>query len=124
MTNKATRIFYQDYPNTPFIYAQYTVGERIFRSKYKIIALGHYPQNVKYTQKNKSAVQYQIPDGYIVKTDVADRILCCETKYTLANRVLYTITWKEGQAEWMVSSERSASGAVNAFLKVFNYRFN
>lgn len=43
----------------------------------------------------------------------------CETKYTLANKVLYTITWKEGRAEWVVSSERSASGAVNAFLKVF-----
>ena len=46
-------------------------------------------------------------------------MLRCETKYTLANKVLYTITWKEGRAEWMVSSERSASGAVNAFLKVF-----
>lgn len=45
-------------------------------------------------------------------------MLCCETKYTLENKVLYTITWKEGRAEWIVSSERSASGAVNAFLKV------
>ncbi|PKB96069.1 hypothetical protein RhiirA5_432153 [Rhizophagus irregularis] len=47
-------------------------------------------------------------------------MLCCETKYTLANKVLYTITWKEGRAEWMVSSERSASGAVNEFLKKTN----
>jgi hypothetical protein len=53
-----------------------------------------------------------------VKTEIADQMLCCETKYTLANKVLYTIIWKEGQAEWMVSNERSASGAVNAFLKV------
>ena len=47
-------------------------------------------------------------------------MLCCETKYTLDNKVLYIITWKEGRAEWMVSSERSASGAVSAFLKVIN----
>jgi len=46
-------------------------------------------------------------------------MLCCEIKYILANKILYTITWKEGRAEWMVSSERSATGAVNAFLKVF-----
>ncbi|PKY50972.1 hypothetical protein RhiirA4_467760 [Rhizophagus irregularis] len=46
-----------------------------------MIVLGHYPQNVKYTQKiGRSAVQYQIPDGYI----------------------------KKGRAEWMLSSERSA----------------
>lgn len=53
-----------------------------------------------------------------MKTEIADQMLCCETKYTLANKVLYTITWKERRAEWMVSSERSASGAVNEFLKV------
>ncbi|PKY42279.1 hypothetical protein RhiirA4_456041 [Rhizophagus irregularis] len=44
-------------------------------------------------------------------------MLYCETKYTLENKVLYTITWKEGRAEWIVSSKQSASGAVNAFLK-------
>ncbi|POG66794.1 hypothetical protein GLOIN_2v1801857 [Rhizophagus irregularis DAOM 181602=DAOM 197198] len=77
--------------------------------------------NIKYTQKNNhNAVQYPIPDGYNVKTEIADQMLCCETKYTLANKVLYTITWKERRAEWMVSSERSASGAVNEFLKKTN----
>ena len=40
------------------------------------------------------------------------------TKLKNLNKVLYTITWKKGQAEWTVSSERSASGAINAFLKV------
>jgi len=112
------RIFNEDYPNNPYIYALYTSGGKIFHSKYKIIVLGHYPHNVKYTQKNKHGVQYQIPDGYIVKTEVAGQMLCCETKYTFASKVLYTITWREGQAEWMVSSEWSASGAVSAFLKV------
>uniref|UniRef100_U9TBQ2 Uncharacterized protein n=1 Tax=Rhizophagus irregularis (strain DAOM 181602 / DAOM 197198 / MUCL 43194) TaxID=747089 RepID=U9TBQ2_RHIID len=58
-----------------------------------MLTLGHYPQNVKYIQKSgRSAVQYQIPNGYIVKTEVADQMLYCETKYTLENKVLYTIT--------------------------------
>ena len=82
------------------------------------MALGYYPQNVKYTQK-RYGVQYQIPDEYIVITEIASQMIRCETKYTFADKVLYTITWKEGRAEWMVSSERSASGAISAFLKVF-----
>jgi hypothetical protein len=53
-----------------------------------------------------------------MKTEIAKRMLHCETKYISANKVLYTITWKEDRAEWMVSSERSSSGAVSAFLKV------
>ncbi|PKK61451.1 hypothetical protein RhiirC2_718407 [Rhizophagus irregularis] len=111
------RIFYHDYPNNPYIDAQYTAGNKVFRSRYKIIELGFYLQNVKYTQKRNN-IQYQIPDGYIVKTEVANQVLHYETKYTIANKVLYTITWKEGHAKWVVSSERSASGAVDAFLKV------
>ncbi|PKY55917.1 hypothetical protein RhiirA4_487351 [Rhizophagus irregularis] len=65
-------------------YIMYTSSGKIFHSKYKIIALRHYSQNVKYTQKNKYGVQYQIPDEYIVKTEVASQMLCCETKYTFA----------------------------------------
>uniref|UniRef100_U9UUP7 Uncharacterized protein n=1 Tax=Rhizophagus irregularis (strain DAOM 181602 / DAOM 197198 / MUCL 43194) TaxID=747089 RepID=U9UUP7_RHIID len=42
-------------------------------------------------------------------------MLCCETKYTFASKVLYTVTWKEGRAEWMVSSERSASARIEQF---------
>ncbi|PKC10462.1 hypothetical protein RhiirA5_414336 [Rhizophagus irregularis] len=99
--------------------AQYTAGNKVFRSRYKIIELGFYLQNFKYTQKRNN-IQYQIPDGYIVKTEVANQVLRYETKYTIANKVLYTITWKEGHAKWVVSSERSASGAVDAFLKKIN----
>src|SRR6202000_922362 len=102
------RIFYHDYPNSQYIDAQYIAGNKIFRSRYMVIELGYYPQNVKFTQKKKN-IQYQIPDSYIIKTEVANHMLRCETKYTLTNTVLYTITWKEGRAEWIVSSEKSAS---------------
>ncbi|CAB4442450.1 unnamed protein product [Rhizophagus irregularis] len=99
----------------------YTSGGRVFYSKYKVITLGYYPPTVKFTQKSKQDIQYQIPDEYVIITEVASQVIRCETKYTLANKVLYTITWKEGRAEWMVSSERSASGAVNMFLKKTNW---
>ncbi|PKY44892.1 hypothetical protein RhiirA4_419408 [Rhizophagus irregularis] len=109
----ATRVFCHNYPNNLYIDVLYTI--RNVRSRYKIIELGHYPQNVKYTQKSsRSVIQYQIPDGYIVKTEAASKTVHCETKYI---PVLYTIKWKEGQAEYSISSERSASGVVNAFLK-------
>ncbi|RIA98397.1 hypothetical protein C1645_812817 [Glomus cerebriforme] len=110
-----TRDFYHDYPNNPYIDALYTSGN--IHSRYKIITLGHYLQNVKYTQKSRSAIQYQIPDRYIVKTEAASKNVRCEMKYILVNKVLYTITWKEDQAEYSISSEQSASGVINAFLK-------
>ncbi|RHZ85246.1 hypothetical protein Glove_69g26 [Diversispora epigaea] len=112
MDNFSTRTFQHDYPNNPYIDAEYVSGNRIFYSKYKIIALGYYPQNVKYTKKSKNGTQYQIPDEYIVKTEVADRMLHCKTKYISANKVLFTIKWKEDKAEWEVSSERSSSGVI------------
>ncbi|RHZ87957.1 hypothetical protein Glove_27g17 [Diversispora epigaea] len=54
MDNFSTRTFQHDYPNNPYIDAEYVSGNRIFYSKYKIIALGYYPQNVKYTKKSKN----------------------------------------------------------------------
>lgn len=56
-----------------------------------------------------------------MKTEVADRMLHCKTKYISANKVLFTIKWKEDKAEWEVSSERSSSGAVSAFFKVSKF---
>ncbi|RGB27358.1 hypothetical protein C1646_819807 [Rhizophagus diaphanus] len=61
-----------------------------------------------------------IQDGYIIETEAANKAIRCETKYIPVNKVLYTITWKEGWAEYSISSERSASGAINAFLKRIN----
>ncbi|CAG8856796.1 43151_t:CDS:1, partial [Gigaspora margarita] len=49
----SARTFYYDYSNNSYIVAQYAAGNKIFQSRYKIIELGHYLQNVKYTQKRK-----------------------------------------------------------------------
>ncbi|EXX58808.1 hypothetical protein RirG_194510 [Rhizophagus irregularis DAOM 197198w] len=108
------RIFYHNYPNNPYIDVQYTAGNKVFRSRYKIIELGFYLQNVKYTQKRNN-IQYQIPDEYIVKTEVANQVLRYETKYTIANKVLYTITWKEGRAKWKINREKSRLSRTHVF---------
>ncbi|RHZ79773.1 hypothetical protein Glove_141g53 [Diversispora epigaea] len=117
LDNFSARTFQHDYSNNPYIDTEYISGNRIFYLKYKIIALGHYPQNVKYIKKSKNGTQYQIPDEYIVKTEVADRMLHCKTKYISANMVLFTIKWKEDKAEWEVSSEQSSSGIINALVR-------
>ncbi|PKK55721.1 hypothetical protein RhiirC2_801668 [Rhizophagus irregularis] len=63
-----SRVFYHDYPDSPYIDAQYTIGNKIFHSRYRIIALGHYPENVKYTQKSsRSAVQLKMGPQLISK---------------------------------------------------------
>ncbi|RHZ79768.1 hypothetical protein Glove_141g120 [Diversispora epigaea] len=121
MDNFSTRTFQHDYPNNPYIDAEYVSGNRIFYSKYKIIVLGYYPQNVKYTKKSKKSTQYQIPNEYIVKTEVADRMLHCKTKYISANKVLFTIKWKEDKAKWEVSSKRSSSEVISIFFKKINW---
>ena len=38
-------------------------------------------------KSGRSVNQYQIPDGYIVKTEVADKVVQCETKYISSNKV-------------------------------------
>ena len=71
------------------------------------------------TQKNsKDGKQYQIPNDYIVETEFGNRKLRCEIKYTSNQKAKYIIFWDENDTELSVYSERSATGAVMAFLKV------
>ncbi|PKC61398.1 hypothetical protein RhiirA1_466603 [Rhizophagus irregularis] len=94
-SDKVARVFCHDYPNNPYIDVLYSI--RNVHSRYKIIALGYYPQNIKYMQKSsRSIVQYQIPDGYIIETEAANKTIRCEMN---------------------TFCKRSASRAINAFLK-------
>jgi hypothetical protein len=73
------------------------------------------------TQKSKNnAIQYPIPDNYIVETEMFERSLNCKTKYISNSKVNYTINWKVGRAEWSVSSTKSSTAVVNTFLQVCN----
>ena len=78
----------------------------------------------KLTQKNgwkTDTPQYPIPDNYIVETELAKRNIRCETKYISNLKVQYTISWKEGRAEWSVDSTKSSTAVINIFLQVYMY---
>jgi hypothetical protein len=82
--------------------------------------LGTYPASPKLTQKSKAnSPQYPIPNNYIVETEVSRRNIRCETKYISHSKVNYTISWKEGRAEWSVNNTKSSTSVVNTFLQVF-----
>ena len=119
LDNYSTRTFNQDFPNSPHIVATYKSGSIAFISWYDVISLGYYPKNVIMTQKNsKDGKQYWIPNDYIVETEFGNKKLRCEIKYTSNQKARYIIFWEENNTELSVYNERSATGAVIAFLKV------
>ena len=119
--NYSTRTFEEDYPNSSRILARYKSGNYIFVSWYNVLSLGYYPVNIIMTQKNsKDGRRYWIPDNYIIETELGNKKLRCETKYISDQKVKYAIFWKESDAaEWSIYNEKSATGTVIAFLKVF-----
>ena len=113
------RNFQHQYPTSPFIKAQYIIGDKVFYYWYKVISLGYYPTPVKLTQKNsRDGIQYEIPDNYSVETEISGMKIRCETKYQQNGKVRFMIIWKENRAEWSIHSDRTATSVVNAFLKV------
>lgn len=117
----SSRVFIHDYPNNPKIEAHYQSNGRLYHSYYNIISLGTYPSTPKLTQKSrKNTRQYPIPDKYIVETEIFEQKIKCESKYISNLKVCYVINWKEGRAEWSVSSTKSPTAVVNTFLQVCN----
>ncbi len=115
----SSRTFVHDYPKSSKIEAHYRSNGRLYCSYYNVISLGSYPSTPKLTQKAKSnAAQYPIPNNYIVETELSGWSLKCETKYISNSKVCYTISWKEGRAEWCVNSTKSSTAVVNTFLQV------
>jgi hypothetical protein len=97
----SSHVFIHDYPNNSKIEAHYQSNGRLYYSFYNIISLGTYPSTPKLTQKScNNMPQYPIPDNYIVETEISERRLRCESKYISNLKVCYTISWKEGHAEW------------------------
>lgn len=64
-----------------------------------------------------------IPNSYTVETEIFGRKIRCNTEYMSNGKVRYTIIWKEDKCEWSIYNDRSATGAVNAFLKVVLKKF-
>ncbi|CAB4407581.1 unnamed protein product [Rhizophagus irregularis] len=114
----SSRVFVHDYPNSSKIEAHYQSNGKLYNSYYNIISLGTYPPSPKFTQKPRNnAPKYPIPNNYIVETEVSGWTLRCETKYTSNLKVCYTISWKEGRAEWSVNSTKSSTAVANTFLQ-------
>ena len=117
----SSRVFIHDYPNSSKIEAYYQSNGQKYCSYYNIISLGTYPSTPKLTQKSqKNLPQYPIPDKYIVETEIFEQKIKCESKYISNLKVCYVINWKEGRAEWSVSSTKSPTAVVNTFLQVCN----
>lgn len=97
---------------------------QLYISYYNIIAVGNYPSVLRLTQKSwNNPFQYLILNDYIIETELSEWNLRCETKYITSSKVCYTISWKEGHAEWSVVSTKSSTAVVNSFLKVCNSYF-
>ena len=117
----SNRIFIHDYPNNSRIEAHFRSNGRLYCSHYNILSLGNYPSIPKLTQKSRyNTPQHPIPDNYVVETEVFEWSLRCETKYISNSKVRYTIIWKEGRVEWIVTSTKSSTAVVNLFLQVCN----
>ncbi|CAG8799087.1 13080_t:CDS:2, partial [Dentiscutata erythropus] len=71
---------------------------------YKIFRLGHYPQNIKQTQRS----YHLIPNGYIVGVKICGTDLIAETWYDISDKVVYTITWGSKEKKKSVTSDKSA----------------
>jgi hypothetical protein len=119
----SSRVFIHDYPNNPIVEAHYKSKGKLYRSYYNIISLGTYPSKPKLTQKShKDTPQYPIPNNYIIETEIYERSIKCETKYVSISKICYTISWKEGHAEWSVDSTKSSTAVANTFLQVCNLK--
>ncbi|GET55489.1 hypothetical protein GLOIN_2v1761839 [Rhizophagus irregularis DAOM 181602=DAOM 197198] len=89
-TTFSSRVFTHDYPKSLKIEAHYQSNGQLFISYYNIISLGTYPSTPKLTQKSKNnAIQYPIPDNYIVETEIFERSLNCKTKYISNSKLNY-----------------------------------
>ena len=70
-------------------------------------------------KSSKDGRQYWIPDNYMVETEIVNKKIHCKIEYDSNQKVKYIIIWKEKNVEWSVFSEKSSSGVVTEFLKVF-----
>jgi hypothetical protein len=112
-------IFEHNYPTSSFIQASRHIGGKVYHRSYDIISLGHYPQNIQFTKKNKIGIKYKLPNKYKVKTSQSGYEIICETNYQKNSQVIFQITWtNKNGIERIVKSTKSATHAANLFIEV------
>ncbi|CAH1769593.1 1755_t:CDS:2, partial [Entrophospora sp. SA101] len=101
-----------NYPNDPII--KYTnKGSVSSNFIYEVINIGHYPENYKTTRGSS----HPIPDNYKIKTTFVKNTITCSINYNENNDPVYRIDWVDDVNKFNVISIKSATEAVDLFLK-------
>ncbi|CAJ0626823.1 2458_t:CDS:2 [Entrophospora sp. SA101] len=101
-----------NYPNDPII--KYTnKGSVSSNFIYEVINIGHYPENYKTTHGSS----HPIPDNYKIKTTFVKNTITCSINYNENNDPVYRIDWVDDVNKFNVISIKSATEAVDLFLK-------
>ncbi|CAG8802829.1 22711_t:CDS:2, partial [Gigaspora margarita] len=82
----------------------------------KIFSLGHYPQNVKQTQRS----YHLIPNGYIVGVKIRGTDIIAETRYDASDKIIYTITWDSKEKKKSVTSDKYANQQCDEIQKLWD----
>ncbi|CAJ0906772.1 18254_t:CDS:2 [Entrophospora sp. SA101] len=101
-----------NYPNDPII--KYTnKGSVSSNFIYEVINIGHYPENYKTTHGSS----HPIPDNYKIKTTFVKNTITCSINYNKNNDPVYRIDWVDDVNKFNVIFIKSATEAVDLFLK-------
>ncbi|CAJ0745759.1 10271_t:CDS:2 [Entrophospora sp. SA101] len=77
------------------------------------VSIGHYPENYKTTRGSS----HPIPDNYKIKTTFVKNTITCSINYNENNDPVYRIDWVDDVNKFNVISIKSATEAVDLFLK-------
>jgi|tagenome__1003787_1003787.scaffolds.fasta_scaffold20041998_1 hypothetical protein len=117
------REFSHDYPNNKSIIGTHYSGQKRRKKivyNYEIISLGYYPTYFcKKTQKSKlNTKEYDIPDDYIVKTELWKTQITLKTKYYNSKDVKFLLSFHDNGDLKTIESKKSGSDLIKLFFKV------
>ena len=116
------REFFHNYPSSKTITGvHYSSQKRIKKIVYvyEIISLGHYPIYCKKTQKSGlNTKEYDIPDDYIVKTELWKTQITLKTKYYNSKVVKFSLSFHDNGNLKIIESKKSGSDLIKLFCKV------
>lgn len=116
------REFFHDYPNSKSITGIHYSGQKRIKKivhVYEIISLGHYPTYCKKTQKSKlNAIEYDIPDDYVVKTELWKAKITLKTKYYNSKDVKFSLSFHNNGDLKTIESKKSGSDLIKLYCKV------
>src|SRR6185437_9654993 len=116
------REFFHNYPSSKTITGVHYSGQKRIKKivyVYEIISLGHYPTYCKKTQKSKlNGNEYDIPDDYVVKTELWKVKITLQTKYYNSKDVKFSLSFYDNGNLKTIESKKSGSDLIKLFCKV------